>query len=90
MQQVPQSGSRQGREDKLFCWGMQIPSNISAAARAPVPNPALPASVLQGLIEFGSSQHQQSASFQDLGRGRYEGKKKWQRNRLDRFIPGGV
>lgn len=47
-------------------------------------DPALPASVLTGLIQSGLSQHQPSASFQDLGRERYERKKKWQRNRLQK------
>lgn len=49
-----------------------------------MPDPALPASVLTGLTQTGLSQRQQSASFGDLGRERYEGKKKWQRNRLQK------
>lgn len=49
---------------------------------SPTLDPALPASILTGLIQSGLSQHQQSAFFRDLGREKYEGKKKWQRKRL--------
>lgn len=40
------------------------------------PDPALPASILPGLIQSGLSQVKKSASFQYLGRENLKGKKK--------------
>lgn len=57
-------------EISIFSWGCRFLPISQQLALSPVPDAAVPASVLTGLSQSGLSQHQQSASFRDLGRER--------------------
>lgn len=78
----------EGHEDKhFFSGGCRSFPTSQQQTLSPTADPALPASVPTGLIRSGLCQDRQSASFRDLGRERYEGKKKQQRNRLQKWTP---